>query len=226
MITLLIPVLGRPERAAPLVESIHEATEEEHEIVFLTSPHDAKQTSAAIETGARTIICPFPRTPGDYARKVNYGIRHTVGDWIFQGSDDLSFHRGWDAEALAVGAPVTGTNDLGNPLVMRGGHATHSLVQRRYVEEFGVIDGPGLLHEGYHHCWVDNELVETARARGAWKAARRSHVEHRHHIWPDGKGGRKGRDDATYQLGQEGYQADYALFMARRPLWRSIRTRR
>lgn len=220
MITLLIPVLGRPERAAPLVESIHEATEEPHEIVFLASPHDAKQIAAALETGERVILCPFDRQPGDYARKINYGITQTTGEWIFQGADDVRFHRGWDAEALAVGAPVTGTNDLGNPLVMRGGHATHSLVQRAYVEEQGTIDGDGLLHEGYSHCWVDNELVETARARGAWKAARRSHVEHLHHIW------HKGSDDATYRQGQAGYQADFRLFTARRPLWRSVRTKR
>lgn len=220
MIALLIPVLGRPERAAPLVESIQAATESEHEIVFVATPGDTEQIAAAVMTGARVLITADPRGPGDYARKINLGIVNTTAEWIFQGADDIVFHRGWDAEALAVGAPVTGTNDLGNPLVMRGGHATHSLVQRRYVEEHGTIDGPGLLHEGYHHCWVDNELVETARARGAWKAARRSHVEHRHHIW------RKGADDATYRLGQEGYQADYALFMERRPLWRSIRPRR
>lgn len=220
MIALVIPVLGRPERASPLVESIHAATEEEHEIVFVASPHDRRQIAAAEATGERVIVTPFDQGPGDYARKINLGIAETTGEWIFQGADDVRFHRGWDAEALAVGAPVTGTNDMGNPLVMRGGHATHSLVSREYVEEEGTIDGPGLLHEGYHHCWVDNELVETARARGAFAAARRSRVEHLHHIW------RKGRDDATYRRGQEGYDRDHVLFLIRRPLWRAVRRRR
>lgn len=222
MITLLIPVLGRPERAAPLVVSIQAATREEHEIVFVASPHDAKQIAACRETGQRTLVTPFPRENGDYARKVNYGIAETTGEWVFQGADDLRFHEGWDTAALATGAPLTGTNDLGNPLVKRGGHATHSLAQRAYIEEQGTIDEPGkLLHEGYTHCWVDNELVETALARGAFRSARRSYVEHLHPIW------HKGTDDATYRRGQEHYQRDFALFTRRRPLWRaSVRPRR
>lgn len=221
MIDLLIPVLGRPERAGPLVTSIQGATEHAHRIVFLCSPNDRAQIEATMATTAETIIVPWKPGPGDYARKINHGIAYTQGEWIFQGADDLRFHPGWDDAALAVGYPVTGTNDLGNPLVIRGGHATHSLVHRQYVEEQGTVDEPGkLLHEGYDHCWVDNELIETARSRGAFRAARRSHVEHLHHIW------RKGQDDATYRRGQEGYQRDHALFLTRRALWRNVRPKR
>jgi glycosyltransferase involved in cell wall biosynthesis len=226
VIALLIPVLARPARAAPLVESIHAATTVEHEIVFLCSPGDDEEIEAAEATGERVIVTPFRQGPGDYARKINLGIERTDAPWVFQGADDLRFHAGWDRAALAIGAPVTGTNDLGNPLVQRGAHATHSLISREYAEEHGTIDGPGALHEGYHHCWVDNELVETAAARRAWRSARRAHVEHRHHIWRDRGGGRKAKDDATYQRGQEGYTEDYALFVERRPLWRAVRRRR
>lgn len=220
MIDLLIPVLGRPQRAGPLVESIRAATTVEHRIVFLCSPGDDEEIGAAAATGAGVIVVGWQPGPGDYARKINLGIEETDGEWIFQGADDLRFHPGWDTAALRVGAPLTGTNDLGNPLVRRGGHATHSLVQRQYVEEQGTIDGDGMLHPGYHHCWVDNELIETARVRGAFRPAHRSHVEHLHPIW------HKGTDDATYQRGQEGYRADHALFLSRRPLWRAVRRRR
>jgi len=103
---------------------------------------------------------------------------------------------------------------------MRGRHATHPLVRRSYVEEHGTIDEPGkVLHEGYDHQWVDNELVETAKARGAWAFAKNSHVEHLHPFWPDGKGGKKGEMDATYEKALSSPRKDMALFRSRRRLW-------
>lgn len=226
-IAVLVPVLERPERAAPLVESIREASTVGVRIVFLCTYWS--DMLAAQEAGAdEAITVPFALEGGDYARKINYGFTVTSEPWCLQAADDLRFHRGWDEEALRIGvnaaACVIGTNDLGNPLVKQGRHATHSLIRRSYVEELGTIDEPGLaLHEGYWHCWVDNELVETAKHRRVYFAARRSFVEHLHHIWPDGHGGRKGSDDATYRRGQERYKADHALYVERRPLWRNVR---
>lgn len=200
------------------------------EVVFLATAGDDAQIDAARRTGARVEVVPFALAGGDYARKINYGIARTTAPWIFQAGDDVDFHPGWDVAALAVGAEaaacVVGTNDLGNPLVRRGRHATHSLIRRSYVEEFGTIDAPGkALHEGYWHCWVDNELIETAQSRRAYFAASSAHVEHLHWIWPDGRGGRKGQDDATYRRGQERYHEDRILFQRRRRLWRVIRGR-
>lgn len=224
MIAVLIPVLDRPQRAAPLIESLHASSSLVTEVVFLCSPGDDAQWRAAHETGVTTVTVDFPLDGGDYARKINYGVLCTNAEWIFQAGDDIRFHSHWDEIALAratEAAGVIGTNDLGNPLVKRGMHSTHSLIRRSYIAEQGTIDEPGkALHEGYWHCWVDNELIETAKYRRAYFAARRSHVEHLHHIWPDGEGGRKGRDDATYRRGQAHYREDNALYKARRPLWR------
>jgi hypothetical protein len=185
----------------------------------VTGGDDAQQ-AACLDTDAATVVVPFPLESGDYARKINYGVLCTHAPWVFQASDDLFFHPGWDDEALSVavghtGAYVVGTNDMGNPLVRSGRHSTHSLIWREYIEEQGTIDEPGkALHEGYWHCWVDNELIETAKSRRAYFAARRSRVEHLHHIW------HKGTDDATYRRGQQRYKADHDLFMSRRSLWR------
>jgi glycosyltransferase involved in cell wall biosynthesis len=229
MIAVLVPVLDRPDRAEPLIESILAASTLVDEVLFLCSPGDEDQIEACMNTGpeANWLIVPFALAGGDYARKINYGITVTRSPWVLQAADDLRFHPGWDEEALArdtgphVG--VIGTNDMGNPMVRSGRHATHSLIRRAYVEEQGTIDELGkALHEGYHHCWVDNELVETAQARNAWSSARRSRVEHLHHIWPVRRGSRerKGVDDATYRRGQTRYREDNKLFHTRRPLWR------
>jgi hypothetical protein len=222
-IVVLVPVLDRPHRAGPLVESILGASVTGPRILFLCTPGHQADIDAALATGVEVDIVPWQLCPGDYARKINYGINTTSEEWIFQAADDLRFQRGWDISALTLvdGRPhigVVGTNDLGNPLVMQGRHATHSLIHRAYVEEWGTIDEPGkALHEGYHHCWVDNELVETAASRNAWASATQAVVEHEHWIW------HKGSDDATYQRGQERYSHDHALFKRRRPLWRKRR---
>lgn len=223
MIVILIPALGRPERVAPLFESALEATSVPVRVLYLLSDGDDATLAAAQSAGVDWVVVPFPLAGGDYARKINHGIAVTQEPFILQAADDLRFHRGWDASALELmqreHVGVVGTNDLGNPLVRSGRHATHSLLRRSYVEEQGTIDEPGkALHEGYFHCWVDNELVETALARRAWAAARRSRVEHLHHIW------RKGTDDDTYRRGQLRYHEDHALFKERRPLWRQNAT--
>lgn len=227
MIAVLVPVLDRPERAAPLVESIDAASTLVTRVVFLVTDGDDAQLAACLATDAMTVVVPFPLDGGDYARKVNYGVLCTEEPWLLQAGDDLAFHPGWDTEALALDTGphvgVIGTNDLGNPLVKQGRHSTHSLIRRAYVEEHGTIDEPGkALHEGYWHCWVDNELIETAKRRRAYYAARRSHVEHLHPIWPvrGHSRERKGTDDATYQRGQLRYREDHALYMARRGMWR------
>ncbi len=230
-IAVLVPVLNRPERVAPLVESLAKASRTDPRLVFLVTEGDDAELAACLATDAMTVVVPFPLEGGDYARKVNYGVLVTEEPWLFQAGDDLEFHPGWDDHLLAFAerhdaALVVGTNDLGNPMVKTGAHSTHSLIARGYVEEFGTIDEPGkALHEGYWHCWVDNELIETAKARRVYFSDRRSTVEHLHPVWrvKPGARERKGTDDATYKRGQERYQEDHALFMQRRSLWRNGR---
>jgi len=89
------------------------------------------------------------------------------------------------------------------------------MVHRDYVE-MGTIDEPGkVLHEGYHHQFCDNELVETAVSRGQFVFSRRSKVEHRHPIW------RTAEMDPTYTKGLNpvNAKADQLHYLSRRPLW-------
>lgn len=209
---ILVPVLNRPARVAPLIESIRQATPEAHRILFICDPDDAPEIEAVIAAGAERLM-----VAAGYAGKINAGVRATTEPLLFLAADDLVFHPGWLEKATArlvrrIG--VVGTNDLANPRVIAGTHATHSLVTRDYVERFGTIEQRGIaLHEGYGHNWVDDEFVGTARHRNAFAFAADSIVEHRHPTWGTAP------IDATYEKGQATFFEDRRLFRRRRSLW-------
>lgn len=213
-IAVLIPVLERPHRVAPLTESIRTGTRTPHRIVFCVSPHDQPTRAEVEKAGAEWMIVDGPH-PGDYARKINEAYKATDEPLLFLAADDLAFHRNWDVNAmrcLKPGVGVVGTNDLGNPRVQSGEHATHSLVTREYADQ-GLIDGPGLLFEGYHHNFCDDELIGTAKTRSAWAFAPDSIVEHLHPFWD------KGEHDGVYARGLSKFHQDQRKFARRQLLW-------
>lgn len=220
---VLVPVLDRPHRVRPIVDSLRE-TARRADPVFVCSPGDMEEIDAVLDAGAEPLIADWEPGRGDYARKINLAWRHTDHDWVLLGADDLVFHQGWLEAALAVhartGACVVGTNDLGNRRVVSGRHSTHSLVHRDYGE-CGTADDPGLLlHEGYWHNFVDDEFVQTALHRRTYAHAAAALVEHLHPHW------RKADMDATYEKGQLHFDADRALFNTRARLWRATERRR
>lgn len=222
-IAILVPVLGRPQRAAEVFESALVASAEPHRMIFLCSPGDHDEINACYETDAQVEVVDWEAGRGDWARKINYGLTLTDEPYVLLGADDLLFHDGWDIAALRVaekGFGVIGTNDLGNATVMRGEHSTHPLCARAYAETWGTVDEPEkLLHEGYQHQWVDTELVQTAKVRGQWAFAADSIVEHLHPLWPDGKGGHKGVMDDTYRKALSTPREDHRLYSQRKRLW-------
>lgn len=206
-------MLGRPHRVAPLLASIEASTPPPFRVVFVCTPGDTA-VPAVIAAGADLLEVNFQ--PGDYARKINAGIAATTEPFIFTGASDLVFHPGWFEAALRQvdeTAGVIGTNDLGNPRVLKGEHSTHSLLVRSYVEALGTIDGDGAMYEGYRHNFCDTEMVETAKARGAWRFAADAIVEHLHPSWGTAE------VDETYLLGQSGFVRDQMLYHRRRRLW-------
>lgn len=217
---VLVPMLGRGHTAKPLAESLW-ATTTDARLVFLCTAGDSACKPCQRVRGATTIIVPFPRENGDYARKVNYGVSATEEPWLFQGACDLRFHSDWLTAALMAAQRrrkrVVGTNDLGNRMVLKGRHSTHSLVARSYVEEIGTVDEPGkLLHEGYRHNFVDNELVQAAIHRHEFVFCAEAVVEHLHPNWG------KGEWDDTYEIALDGEDMaiDRMLFMKRRRIWK------
>ncbi len=218
-ILVAVPVLNRPRRARPFYESLCAATPAELvRLVFLTSPGDHKERRAVValdgEIPADSELVGWRPEGGDWARKLNYAIAHSSEPFILCAADDLAFGPGWAEAALACaeasGAGVVGTNDLHN--TRRETHSTHPLVRRSYAER-GAIDGGPCLHEGYDHQFVDDELVGTAKSRGAWTFCREAVVEHLHPYF-----GLAPADD-TYRKGWRQTAADNVLHRQRRRLW-------
>lgn len=225
-VVILVPMLGRPHRILPLLESIHHASPEAR-VLFCVSPNDTTVHAEIDRRGGERIT--VPREPyGDYQRKINAGFNATDEPLIFTGADDLLFHPGWlkrAAAQLQPGVGVVGTNDLGSPRVISGDHSTHSLITREYVDRYGIrdfehgdrgeaVDVPGVvLYEGYPHEWCDDELVETAKFRGAWAVATDSWAEHLHPCWG------KGKTDAMYQQQGQRMRRGRSIYQQRRQLW-------
>lgn len=212
-VAILVPVLNRPANVAPLMESIQATTPDPYRVLWICDPGDtAEQDEIAHEGG--WMISPG----GSYASKINAGFRETDEPWLMLAADDLRFHPEWLERAMRWATPETGvigTNDLCNPRVMCGEHSTHSLVRRSYIDaESGVVDEPGkVLHEGYMHEYCDDEMVQTAMARGRYVHAFDSIVEHLHPLVD------KAPDDDTYRKGRVHTRQSRRLFAMRRRLW-------
>lgn len=157
----------------------------------------------------------YPGEMGSFAQKVNRGYEISTEPWLFLVGDDVMFQPGWLDQAMetarVTGKHVIGTNDLGNPAVLAGEHATHFFVRREYVAHTGASwDGPGVVaHEGYRHWYVDNEIVEAAKQVDAWAPCLLSLVEHMHPYW------HKGDRDDVYRIGERHADADRALWEQR-----------
>jgi len=214
-VAIIVPMLGRPHTIGPLVDSIRETTPSAT-IVFGCSPGDTEVIAKLEAFDLDHFTVPGPGR-GDYARKINTGFRNTTEPLVFTAACDLRFHPGWlDAATaqLTAGIGVVGTNDLGSRRVMAGLHSTHSLVTRDYVDRFGTTDEPGLvMHEGYLHEFVDDELVQTAISRNAFAFAFDSHVEHLHPAW------NKAPSDELYEQTPYRMRMGRKIYRQREQLW-------
>lgn len=217
---VLVPVLGRPHHAEPFMVSLRASTGVAR--VYAICQDDDDDARKAWDAAGATIV-DVPAELVSFAAKVNAGYQATGEPWMFVTGSDVRFHPGWLDHAQHVGdlygAGIVGTNDLGNPAVMAGYHATHFLVRREYADEYGCSwDGPGrICHEGYRHWFVDNEIVAAAQQRGAWQMALGSIVEHLHPVWG------KAANDEVYELGQSAAAKDQKLWEWRRERYSRVR---
>jgi hypothetical protein len=223
-VAILIPVLRRPHRARPVAESALEATPNAR-VYFVATEGDTDEIAAIGEVQAefgpskiRFDVIP-PNRYGDYAHKINHGYRNTHEEYMLFGADDLHFHPGWFETAVAHMSDevaVVGTNDLANKRVLAGEHSTHPLVARWYIDQAGTVDENGkALHEGYLHEFVDDEFIETAKAREVFVAEPGSIIEHLHPAVG------KAPVDDLYRAEPRRMTQGRILFHRRRPLWTS-----
>jgi hypothetical protein len=212
-VAILIPTYHRAERIAAVTLNALDSTEHAN-VYFIVEPDDHASITAVVGTVGANLI--LNRRKANYAGAINTGVMDTDEPYVFAGADDLNFHHGWFEAAVALmkkPIEVVGTNDLGNPAVMRGEHATHYLVSRNYATQ-GVADREGImLHEGYDHNWCDTEFIETAKWRGRFAPCLDSKVEHMHVAWG------KAQMDRTYTKGFSNEGIDARLFQERSELW-------
>jgi hypothetical protein len=208
---VIVPVMERPQNAAPFMASLRASTGLANAYA-ICDPDDDDTIKAWDSAGATVVLSERGST---FPIKANTGYDNSDEPWMLFVGDDVRFHPGWLDHAQHVGnlqgKDVIATNDLGNPRVMAGEHATHPLIRRSYVDEKGASwDGPGVVcHEGYRHWFVDNEWTEVAKQRRTFAAALGSVVEHLHPIWG------KGDADDVYVLGQAHAKDDERLFRGR-----------
>lgn len=221
---VLCPVLARPHRVAPLIESVRAAAKVTPcRVVFIATEGDDAEIAAIREAQQNSpdVVLHTTRVDSNsYAKKINYGFAQTTEPFVFMAADDLAFRPGCFERMLAVhletGACMVGCDDGGHGGTRTGEHSTHSLVARAYGE-CGTIDEEDsgkLLHDGFAHWFCDTEAVATAKARGTYAHAPDALVEHLHPNW------QKAAQDSTYSRGQSFIAQDRALFESRSKLWR------
>lgn len=223
MISILCPTLGRASRLPWVVANALGQTADESEVVLIAERDDEPTLDMARSLAAQNpaVILVINDRARSWSGAINAAYPHARGQYIFTGSDDLRFSKGWDTPALQLLGSnqqlrVSGTNDLGNPTVTSGQTSTSHLVDRRYIDEVGgVVDQPpGIMqYEGYDHNYTDQEFVETARHRGVFSVCLESVVEHMHPVFG------KSPWDETYKLSIAHYEEDQAVFNSRRHLW-------
>lgn len=222
-VAVLAPVLARPHRVEPLIESLRAAAASTPcRLVFVATEGDNEEIAAILphaDQHGDVWLLTVPPEQDKWSIKINFGLKFTTEPFIFTGADDLDFRPGCFERMLAchleTGACVVGTNDKANNRTQSGNHSTHSLVRRDY-SECGTIDDTysgKIICEQYHHNFCDDELIATARRRRTFFSAQDAIVAHSHPVWGTAP------MDSTYEKGQARFNEDRALFQSRSRLW-------
>ena len=219
-LVILVPVLGRPSRVGPFLDAVEATTPGVPYVLFLADSGDDAEIEAIeeqedVHPGVHVLL---NLEGGNYAEKINRGVEVTPAPWILTAADDLEPQPGWleatGYRSAAAGQQlVIGVNDLIPRRRRRAEHATHFLMSRAYAERPAIDGSEGPLFTGYGHEKVDDELIATARYRGAYVYVPEAHVKHLH---PDVG---TADWDGTYEKGRATRVADRELFYEREHLW-------
>ena len=215
MIGIYIPTYGRPKKLQTVADNIKQATKNPYKLYWGVEPDDRESILAAKDTGCKVIINPYGDT---YSNALQAIYEETTEPIFLWGNDDFHFLDSWDEKPLELMVAdseigVLGLHD-GNP---KTSFTSISLIRRKYIEEqSGVIDIPNRVLYPYNHNYVDNELTETAKHRGAWGACDAPCIEHQHHTftWL----GDFPHDD-TYKKNDSGFAEDNEMYYSRIHLW-------
>jgi GT2 family glycosyltransferase len=215
-IAILVPTYGRSDRLQKVYENIVANTSVPHNVYFILEAKDKDSANALPQEFKGRIIRNY-RKPC-YAGAINTAYLETDEPFLFAGSDDLNFHKGWDTEIFKVmesdpKIQVVGTNDLLNRDVLAGKTATHYLFSRSYIaKNSGTFDKSAPVLFEYEHNYTDREFIDTAIKRGVFAPCLTSIVEHMHY------GNKKNTWDETYERNQSTLSIDKATYEVRMQL--------
>jgi hypothetical protein len=218
-LAIIVPVHHRPQAAPPFMASLIPTipTDGSVKIFAVASPGDPATVDAWRQAGpVHTWTMKFEPFPAKVQAVYDeLLITDDVPEWYLLIGDDVHFHRGWYFAFLEAAkdpdAGLISSNDMGNPYVLAGTHATHPFISTKYVEEQGASwDGPGhICHTGYRHWWVDEEWSVKAIHDGVFRYAPDCKIEHLHPTWG------KGQQDETYLIGRQHGMDDADLYQRR-----------
>jgi hypothetical protein len=215
VVDIIVPALHRTGNPPVLMDSLRRTADGCFRCWFIIEDGDVEERRAVENAGATAVD-----HGGTFPEKVQFAWemlqeRGDCAPWIMPVGDDVMFHPGWLDAALAAaqeyGWDVVGTNDLLNPRVLSGTHATHPLIRSDYIAKRGASwDGPGTVcHTGYRHCYVDNEWSRVALDRGVFGVALNSVVEHLHPF------NNKVLDPSGYDEAYASMHSDAAIYVKR-----------
>jgi hypothetical protein len=221
VLTLAVPVLWRPERIKSVLRDFsHLAVD----VLFLPDRADEETITELEKHHANYSFAHDAEAFGvpTYETKVNHAFEVTDTPYLMYGADDITPENGWLANAMSIFRrnPKVGllaTNDGAHHLVMKGLLATHGILRRAYVEEYGSASHPDagpVFYEGYRHWCCDAEASYVARQRGAFNYSPTVMVTHKRRDTVRKKG-----EDRTYLIGKEYADRDRALLAKRCPGW-------
>jgi len=222
-VDVIVPLM-RPDKLDALVASIDD--DRAHVIVVHDDGIDLPLRNNWADHSTR-------RDHTTYAEKINAGLEKSDAAWVLVVGDDVEFTPGWFDAAAAVSetADVIGTNDseagrTRNAEVAAGRHSDHFFIRRAYIDDEGAsLDGPGVaMPEAYRHWYVDREVIQLAKARGAYSHAHECRIVHHH---PGYDGDEDAREaDPVYMMAVDNAEADQRTWLERAPLIEQHRTSR
>lgn len=204
--SVIIPTIGRPDKRqvpACVIRCLETAKSNDVEVIVVLDGN----TKLIDDLKYLKIKCIARKEHRGPIYSWNEGATYAEGSILVLGADDIYWHDNWYAELesafMQPDVGVVGLNDL-----HRGPteFATHFAATRQFcVDVLGGIFVPPV----YSNYFVDVEIWMRAVKLGQYARAEKAIAEHRHYFYC------KELYDSVYQLGQQHYKTDEAIFQDR-----------
>lgn len=197
------------------MDNLKSATKSQFMIYWGVEPDDRETILAAKDTGYPVVV--NEGTPC-YADAFQSIYEHSTEPVFLIGNDDFYFLDGWDVKPMEMlekfpDIKVLGLHD-GNPKTT---YSSIQLIKRDYIkEQSGVVDMPNRVFYPYGHCFVDNEMTETAQKRGVWDRCDAPCIQHQH---PSFTWLGEYPEDDTHRKNNARFAKDSETYHSRKHLW-------